>query len=118
MSELLRPWGCFRSNDVFQQLGIDIIRSDLLFQRARQHHRANNRNQQQQTGNFEWQRRVSVETAADAFGFLREPADMSSAQGETLRLCQACLLRLLTFLFLTRTTESFIDCQKQAQYEQ
>src|SRR5436190_23255144 len=114
MPELLRYWGCFSSNYVFQQLGIDIVRSGLLFQRARQHHRANNRNQQQQTSNLEWQRSVRVETAADAFCFFCEPAYVSSAQRETLRLRLSRLLCLLSFFFLSRTSRPFseplIDC--------
>src|SRR5438552_8231652 len=111
MSELLRPWGCFRSNDVFQQLRIDIIRSGLLFQRARQHYRANNRNQQEQAGDLKWQRRVGVKTAADAFCFFREPADVSSARRETLGLCLSGLLCLLSFLFLSQSEEHTSELQ-------
>src|SRR5260370_20412012 len=108
----------FGRNCLLQELRIDIIRSGLLFQCARQHHRANNRNQQEQTSNLEWQRGVRVKTAADTFCFFREPADASSAQRKALRLRLSRLLCLLSFLFLTRTSETSIYCQKQAQYEQ
>src|SRR5260370_42129962 len=62
----------FGRNCLLQELRIDIIRSVLLFQCARQHHTANNRNKQEQTSNLESQRVVRVKTASDTFSFFLE----------------------------------------------
>src|SRR5260370_20761217 len=64
----------FGRNCLLQELRIDIIRSGLLFQCARQHHRANNRNQQEQTSNLEQQRGVRVTTPADTFSSFPAPS--------------------------------------------
>src|SRR5207302_243807 len=56
MRKLLRHYRAsdvrFGSNCLLQQLGIDIIRSSLLFQSARQHHRTDDCDQQQHARDF------------------------------------------------------------------
>src|SRR5687767_8591072 len=76
---LFRPWLQLREFGIecylfLQSLGIDIVSGDLLLERARQHHGSDNRDEQQHTRNLKRQRSVTIKTAADTPGIVRDAA--------------------------------------------
>src|SRR5688500_15616480 len=96
-------------------LGIDVISGNFLFQRTRQHHGADDRDEQQPARNFKRQSCVRVQIPANASSVVCDLTDAGCTGGKVLLLGLPSLGSLFQFrqVSLLQTLVAAVNCEQQ-----